>query len=126
MPATPLNTIADRINYLLKEENLSTYEFCKQAGILEQRRAFEYALTKGQGDNVSASFIKLVYNRFKDKVSMIWLMYGDDDNTVLRYINKIKELQDVNVKVSDIISKSYLEIKNIVDESTINKLKKKK
>lgn len=121
-----LNTIADRIKYLLEQEGISTYEFCKQSNILDQRRAFEYALTKGKGDNVSASFIKAVYNRYKDKVSMIWIFYGDDDNTVSLYLNKIRELEDKNLQVSDIISKSYSEIRKIVDKAELKKGGKRK
>jgi len=125
MKATPQNTIADRIKYLLKQEGISTYEFCKQTDMLDRRPAFDRALTKGDPDNVSPIFINAVYKRYKDKISMFWLMTGDDDETVDKYIYKIQELEKEKLIVSDLLKTSYYDIKTIVEKCE-NKLKKKK
>lgn len=120
------NTIADRIQTLLSEEGITPYEFCKQEGILDKRQAFERAITKGCPDEVNPVFINRVYKRYKDKISMIWLMTGDDDETVTRYIEKIKELEKKNWTVSEIFKTSYLDIKKIVDKAEKKSNLKKK
>lgn len=120
------NTIADRIKALLSEEGITPYEFCKQEDMLDKRQAFERAITKGCPDEVNPVFINRVYKRYKNKISMIWLMTGDDDETVTRYMEKIKELEKKNWTVSEIFKTSYLDIKKIVDKAEIkSKLKKK-
>ena len=110
-------TIAERISMLLIEEGITPYEFCKQEGMLDKRQTFERAITKGSPDEVNPIFINRVYKRYKDKISMIWLMTGDDDETVTRYIEKIKELEKKNWTVSEIFKTSYLDIKKIVDKA---------
>lgn len=119
-------TIASRINQLLAEENISAYEFCKQENLLDKRQTFERAITKGNPDEVNPIFINRVYNRYKDKISMLWLMTGDDDETVTRYINKIKELENKNWTVSEIFNTSYADIKKIVDKAESKTKEKKK
>ena len=57
---------------------------------------------------------------------MLWLMYGDDDSTVTRYIEKIKELEKENWTVSEIFKTSYLDIKKIVDKAEAKAGVKKK
>jgi len=116
-PKNKLSSIADRIKYLLMEEGISIHDFCKQEGLLNKRRNFEYQINKGKGDNVSAIYINKIYNRYKNKASMIWLMTGDDDKTVTHYLNRIQELENEKMTVSEIFKTSYAEIKNIVDKA---------
>lgn len=119
-------TIAERITMLLAEEGITPYEFCKQEGIMDKRQTFERAITKGNPDEVNPIFINHVYKRYRDKISMIWLMTGDDDETVTRYMNKIKELEKKNWTVSEIFKNSYLDIKKIVDKAEAKAEGKKK
>lgn len=123
MKKTP-KSIADRINFLLEENNLSIYEFCKQENLLDKWKTFKRALSQGDPDNVSPVLINHIYNRFKDKISMIWLMTGDNDDTVKFYLDRIQQLENEKWTVSEIIKNSYLDIKKIVDKSELNKKKK--
>lgn len=92
--------------------------------MLDRRPAFDRALTKGDPDNVSPIFINAVYNRYKDKISMIWLMTGDDDETVKKYIYKIQELEDHTMTLRELIDRSYHDIRDKVIKAE-NKLKNK-
>ena len=85
----PKSNIAGRINKLLEENNLTIYEFCKQENILDKWKTFKRALTQGDPDNVTPVLINLIYNRFKDQVSMIYLMIGEPDEQIDYYLKKI-------------------------------------
>jgi hypothetical protein len=113
----PKSNIAGRINHLLESNNLTIYEFCKQENVLDKWKTFRRALSQGDPDNVSPILINLIYNRFKDQVSMIYLMTGDSDKSVNFYLDKIKELKKDNWTVSEIFNTSYAEIKKIVDKA---------
>lgn len=119
------STIAGRIKTLLNEEGISPYKFCKLENI-PNIQAFEYAISKGKPNEVSPSFINAVYKRYKNKISMIYLMTGDDDEIVTKYIDKIKELEKKNWTVSEIFKTSYLDIKKIVDKAEAKTGGKKK
>ena len=110
-------TIAERIKYLFSTENINSYEFCKLEDMLKSWHAFERALTKGNPNNISPKFINAVYKRYKNITTMLWIMTGDDDETVTRYLDRIKELENKNLIVSDAIKKSYAEITMIVDKA---------
>lgn len=72
-------TLADRLNKIIKEQNLSKAEFARRVGISEN---YIYILTGSRGSDtekpmmLSASLAKLIALEFDYDEK--WIMHGDD------------------------------------------------
>ena len=70
-------TLADRLNQIIAEQNLSKKEFAKMMGVTEQ---YIYLLTgnaKTRPDTIKPSLAKLIALEFG--YSAEWILHGDKD-----------------------------------------------
>ncbi|CAN5425713.1 hypothetical protein BH10BAC5_BH10BAC5_17230 [soil metagenome] len=118
-----LSTIASRCQALIDSEGISVYIFCKLSGIPKNKiNNVVNALTKGKPDEVSPWIIKKFYERYKDQITMVYLIYGEDQPEVENSLFTIAELKK-QLKQKDEAVKSFEKITEEVEQYHKNKSK---
>ena len=114
------NTLSERLQHLLEENGLTSYQFCKKINL--NRSTLSRTLNKNSKPN--AQTLQLICNYFK--VSEEWFLTGNErksstkgvKSTFELEIQKIvkaelqenqKELQDLNIKL-DVVSEALSEL----------------